>query len=352
MPFFLLLREKSCEKSVIHCCHGFTVCLQTSEFFLNLIEMETTLSQATKYSLSIFTDRFNAIGSPSIELAQLPNSGEGSSFLSVPTKRNILTSTSLLSSGDKESIAPTDSLSSSEQSDFDASNKRASSSARLLRRISHAMLQPTKSFHSNSHRKSTKCNSFDFKAFLSPHMASSTTIVPSTDVSAGPPKILADKHKSPRHSHISTTSEFPVTYPCGPREPSNSSAFTQQMQVRQQSQQQTDQFPFPTKPSASLALPTDQQWHQLNQLRIHAGAPERTERGIDRLMHYYAQLQLLEERFAFGTQQVFPSPLSLTRAKLSVEFCWYEAFFVKRKSTHLTLNDASISCSRHRLYPL
>ena len=55
---------------------------------------------------------------------------------------------------------------------------------------------------------------------------------------------------------------------------------------------------------ASSLVPTDQQWYGLNQLRIHAGAPERTEKGIERLMQYYAQLCWLEERFPFETDQV------------------------------------------------
>jgi hypothetical protein len=51
-------------------------------------------------------------------------------------------------------------------------------------------------------------------------------------------------------------------------------------------------------------LPNDQQWYSLNQLRIHAGAPERSEQGIYRLMQYYAQLCWLEERFPVETDKV------------------------------------------------
>lgn len=35
--------------------------------------------------------------------------------------------------------------------------------------------------------------------------------------------------------------------------------------------------------TTAVLLPTDSQWYHLNQLRIHAGAPERSEEGIERL---------------------------------------------------------------------
>lgn len=50
-------------------------------------------------------------------------------------------------------------------------------------------------------------------------------------------------------------------------------------------------------------VPSEQQWYTLNQLRIHAGAPERTERGVNRLLQYFAQLCWLEERFPFDAHQ-------------------------------------------------
>lgn len=33
--------------------------------------------------------------------------------------------------------------------------------------------------------------------------------------------------------------------------------------------------------------PSESQWYQLNQLRIHAGAPERSEEGVEKLYQYY-----------------------------------------------------------------
>lgn len=73
--------------------------------------------------------------------------------------------------------------------------------------------------------------------------------------------------------------------------------------------------------AASSLLPTDQQWYALNQLRIHAGAPEMSERGADQLMNYYSQLCWLEERF----------PLETNGGSIHLPFQWYEAFHVKSK---------------------
>ncbi len=69
----------------------------------------------------------------------------------------------------------------------------------------------------------------------------------------------------------------------------------------------------------SPLMPTEQQWYQLNQLRIHAGAPERSERGIEKLMNYFAQLCWLEDKFPFDTDAV------------SIHFCWFEAFFSRKQ---------------------
>ncbi|KAI9138282.1 hypothetical protein BKA69DRAFT_787065 [Paraphysoderma sedebokerense] len=68
-----------------------------------------------------------------------------------------------------------------------------------------------------------------------------------------------------------------------------------------------------------LLMPSDTQWYALNQLRIHAGAPEKSEKGIDKLMEYYAQLLFLESKFPFETEEVQSS------------FTWYEAFNATRK---------------------
>ncbi|KAI8912896.1 BRO1-like domain-containing protein, partial [Entophlyctis helioformis] len=70
--------------------------------------------------------------------------------------------------------------------------------------------------------------------------------------------------------------------------------------------------------AAAIAMaalnPTDSQWYMLNQLRIHAGLPERSAAGIDKLIHYYAHLTYLDEKFPFET------------GKIEIEFTWYEAF--------------------------
>ncbi|KAJ3076555.1 Rhophilin, Rho GTPase binding protein, partial [Quaeritorhiza haematococci] len=65
--------------------------------------------------------------------------------------------------------------------------------------------------------------------------------------------------------------------------------------------------------AAAPFMPTDLQWHCLSQLRIHAGAPERSEKGIERLAQYYAQLLILEDLFPFET------------GKVNIQFTWHEA---------------------------
>ncbi|KAJ3134751.1 Rhophilin, Rho GTPase binding protein [Geranomyces variabilis] len=71
--------------------------------------------------------------------------------------------------------------------------------------------------------------------------------------------------------------------------------------------------------ATGLLLPTETQWYLLNELRIHAGAPERSETGIERLSHYYAQLLHLEPKFPFETDEI------------QMNFLWYEGFFPDRK---------------------
>jgi hypothetical protein len=61
-------------------------------------------------------------------------------------------------------------------------------------------------------------------------------------------------------------------------------------------------------------IPSQSQWNQVAQLRIHAGGPERTEDGVLRLMRYFVQLCYLEEKFCFETDN------------LNLEFSWFEAF--------------------------
>lgn len=67
--------------------------------------------------------------------------------------------------------------------------------------------------------------------------------------------------------------------------------------------------------SFSLAgPPSETQWYHLNQLRIHAGAPERSEAGIERLLQYYFQLVSMERKFPFDTLRV------------DIWFAWKDAF--------------------------
>ncbi|KAJ3321226.1 Rhophilin, Rho GTPase binding protein [Blyttiomyces sp. JEL0837] len=71
--------------------------------------------------------------------------------------------------------------------------------------------------------------------------------------------------------------------------------------------------------TASLFIPTPVQWNYINELRIHAGAPERSEKGIDMLARYYAQLRNLEGKFPIHS------------GKIQIDFTWYEAFAADRQ---------------------
>ncbi|TPX51680.1 hypothetical protein SeLEV6574_g00157 [Synchytrium endobioticum] len=71
--------------------------------------------------------------------------------------------------------------------------------------------------------------------------------------------------------------------------------------------------------TTELLLPIESQWHALNQMRIHAGAPEKSLAGIEKLAQYYAQLVYLEQKFPFET------------GKLDVTFTWFEAFADEKK---------------------
>ena len=68
----------------------------------------------------------------------------------------------------------------------------------------------------------------------------------------------------------------------------------------------------PTVPGATAIA-----WNQLNQLRVHAGAPERSEIGIQKLMQYYAQLCYLEDCFPFSTGKVRWRTLALGRCSFT-----------------------------------
>ncbi|KAJ3126603.1 Rhophilin, Rho GTPase binding protein [Nowakowskiella sp. JEL0407] len=71
--------------------------------------------------------------------------------------------------------------------------------------------------------------------------------------------------------------------------------------------------------SSVFAMPLDSQWYLLNQLRIHAGAPERSDMGIEKLLNYYHQLLFLEKKFPFATDMS------------DIKFTWQEAFITTDK---------------------
>ncbi|KAI9001824.1 BRO1-like domain-containing protein [Hyaloraphidium curvatum] len=72
----------------------------------------------------------------------------------------------------------------------------------------------------------------------------------------------------------------------------------------------------PTSPSRGPAIPDESQWLALNQLRIHAGTPERSPRGVERILQYFAQLEYLEKKFPFESGH----------SKIHGGFRWFEAF--------------------------
>ena len=61
--------------------------------------------------------------------------------------------------------------------------------------------------------------------------------------------------------------------------------------------------------------PSSTQWALMDQLRIHAGRPERSENGITMLADYYAQLQYLEAKFPFDA------------GKMNIQFVWYSSLY-------------------------
>lgn len=53
-----------------------------------------------------------------------------------------------------------------------------------------------------------------------------------------------------------------------------------------------------------LMLPTENQWHLLRTLRIHAGSPEVSKAGLEKIALYYSRLLNLEKVFPFACQEV------------------------------------------------
>ncbi|KAJ3362430.1 Rhophilin, Rho GTPase binding protein [Allomyces javanicus] len=68
-------------------------------------------------------------------------------------------------------------------------------------------------------------------------------------------------------------------------------------------------------------LPVEGTWRAMDQLRVHAGAPERSDAGLAKLLEYYSVLLLLESCFPSGTSD-----------ELAVAFTWSEAFSGTDKS--------------------
>ncbi|KAJ3108662.1 Tyrosine-protein phosphatase non-receptor type 23 [Phlyctochytrium planicorne] len=68
-------------------------------------------------------------------------------------------------------------------------------------------------------------------------------------------------------------------------------------------------------------LPTKYEWASLIQLRVFAGAPEKSEKGVEKLAYYFSILSRMENTFHLDLNQIkFP-------------FTWFEAYFPDRKVT-------------------
>ncbi|KAJ3215421.1 Tyrosine-protein phosphatase non-receptor type 23 [Dinochytrium kinnereticum] len=66
-------------------------------------------------------------------------------------------------------------------------------------------------------------------------------------------------------------------------------------------------------------LPTKYEWGSLNQLRVFAGAPEKSERGVEKLSYYFSILTSMEEK------------LHMDLNIIKIPFTWYEAFHTDKK---------------------
>ncbi|KAJ3373836.1 pH-response regulator protein palA/rim20 [Allomyces arbusculus] len=81
-------------------------------------------------------------------------------------------------------------------------------------------------------------------------------------------------------------------------------------------------------------LPTEGTWRAVDQFRVHAGVPERSDAGIAKLLEYYSFLLLLEA--------CFPSDKS---DDLAVSFTWSEAFSETDKSPK-KVTTSCIQCEK------
>jgi hypothetical protein len=174
---------------------------------------------------------------PTTAYAKTGRNGEGSSFMSIPVKRNHLPS-------DPSSIP-------------------------LLKRKKNRTLFSSIPLGNETY--------FDFKHCLLPHIV----------VAAAPPSSRAQIEQvvmapSRRASEVAS---MPENSPNGQEDRKKGLLELQDI-------------------LSSPLVPQDHHWYALNQLRIHAGAPERTEQGVEKLMNYYAQLCWLEERFPYDLEKV------------------------------------------------
>ncbi|TPX34871.1 hypothetical protein SmJEL517_g02652 [Synchytrium microbalum] len=233
----------------------------------------------------------------------LASNAEQSVFLSLPTKRNaahhlnaapttathVLQGVKALGNGAKRAIAR---LGSATQIDIRDSASSASNAGDLLER-------------SNSQARLLAPQYLDFKEILLPTILALVQPVPHV--------ALNNSTNQPFGNTVPIKSHFPVRNP--------TSAYDNYNDLAADAEEEAEESRLQLLKTTELLLPTESQWYALNQMRIHAGAPERSFGGIEKLAHYYAQLVYLEQKFPFET------------GKMDVTFIWFEAFADDKKSS-------------------
>ena len=67
-----------------------------------------------------------------------------------------------------------------------------------------------------------------------------------------------------------------------------------------------------------LILPTESSWYMLNQMRVHAGAPERSDKGVEKLIRYATMLRVNDNKGSkILTMRLATTPNSSTSNKSS-----------------------------------
>ncbi|KAJ1506186.1 hypothetical protein HMI54_005274 [Coelomomyces lativittatus] len=216
--------------------------------------------------------------------------GDTSSFLVVPTKKNFVPSTSGFNLTPTHLALKTIAL----------AQLKAKKTSLLFAALTQK--RNAKSFSSHSTEKYTS-SVLTTPSFSTTSSASNPTVTATTDpLSPSLSSVLKTKPK--------TTSETDLDFKSSLLPYLTRESLTDEKESLHTLQMKLDGL-----------LPKDHQWHELNQLRIHAGAPERSEKGIDRLLEYYGMLLFLENRIPFETDA------------FKGNFTWFDAFHSSKKVT-------------------